>query len=154
MTLDARTLKNIGTLDAKARPVFARFAAAAKEVAAAQGCEYVMLCGNRSYAEQNALYAIGRSKPGTRVTNARGGYSNHNFGIAGDFGVFRDGQYLDESMPKVADAVHKAVASIAEAHGLSAGYYWDFQDAPHFEIETHLTLAQKRARMEQRGSVL
>ena len=38
----------------------------------------------RSSAEQDKLYAQGRTTPGPRVTNARGGQSAHNFGLAID----------------------------------------------------------------------
>nr|WP_295770097.1 M15 family metallopeptidase [Rhodoferax sp.] len=41
----------------------------------------------RSCAEQDALYAQGRTAPGNKVTNAKSGDSNHNFGIAFDIGV-------------------------------------------------------------------
>ena len=41
--------------------------------------------GYRSFAEQDKLYAQGRTEPGMKVTNARGGYSQHNWGIAADF---------------------------------------------------------------------
>lgn len=43
--------------------------------------------GLRTIAEQDALYAQGRTKPGAIVTNARGGYSYHNFGLAVDFAL-------------------------------------------------------------------
>ncbi len=36
----------------------------------------------RTYKEQNDLYALGRTKPGKKVTNAPGGRSYHNFGLA------------------------------------------------------------------------
>jgi len=38
----------------------------------------------RSIAEQDALYAQGRTKPGSIVTNAKGGQSLHNYGVAFD----------------------------------------------------------------------
>ena len=38
--------------------------------------------GYRSIAEQDALYAQGRTAPGEIVTNARGGQSYHNYGLA------------------------------------------------------------------------
>lgn len=38
-----------------------------------------ILSGTRSYAEQDVLYAKGRTAPGAKVTSARGGGSNHNF---------------------------------------------------------------------------
>lgn len=47
--------------------------------------------GFRSFAEQDKLYAQGRtnkSKP--IVTNARGGYSAHNYGLAIDFVIVSD----------------------------------------------------------------
>ena len=153
--IDARTLKNILTLDAKARQAFADFTVAAKAKALELGCDYIGICGNRTYAEQNALYARGRTEPGPRVTNARGGYSNHNFGIAMDFGVFRGKVYLDDSDPKLARKVHLACAELAEEFGLSAGAYWEsFPDLPHYEVSTKLTLAQKRERYNRTGSVL
>ncbi|MEO8506247.1 MAG: hypothetical protein ABI593_01300 [Betaproteobacteria bacterium] len=38
---------------------------------------------------QDAPYRQGRlGNPGPRVTNARDGQSNHNFGIAWDIGIF------------------------------------------------------------------
>lgn len=153
--LNPRTLKYISTLDPAARQPFADFAQAANRLAQKYGCEYIMIAGNRTYAEQNQLYAIGRTIPGKIVTRAKGGQSNHNFGIAGDFGVFQGKAYLDETDPKLAARVHKACAEIAYEFGLSAGAFWhDFQDTPHYEIDTNLSLAQKRARFERTGSVL
>lgn len=153
--LDARTLKSIATLDPKAQASFTRFALGAKAAAMEHGCDYIMISGNRSWKEQDALYAKGRTLPGKKVTNARGGYSNHNFGIAGDFGVFRHGAYLDETEPRTAERVHRACAVNAEACGLEWGGHWqNFQDLPHYEILTTLSMAQKHMRYAQSGSVL
>lgn len=46
--------------------------------------------GLRTIDEQNALYAQGRTKPGHIVTNAKGGRSFHNFGLAIDFAIMYD----------------------------------------------------------------
>src|SRR5206468_10828885 len=73
--------------------------------AAASGIVIKVLSGLRTYDEQNDLYAQGRTKPGSIVTNARGGYSNHNFGIAFDIGVFEGSRYLDASPKYKADGV-------------------------------------------------
>lgn len=43
----------------------------------------------RTAKEQDDLYAKGRSKPGTRVTNARGLESYHNYGLAFDVAFMR-----------------------------------------------------------------
>lgn len=40
--------------------------------------DWRLICGLRTYDEQDKLYA---KRP--RVTNARGGQSMHNFGVAG-----------------------------------------------------------------------
>ena len=156
-TIDSRSARNIATLDPKAQAAFTRFTHAAKAVAATMGCDYIAIAGNRSWAAQDALYAQGRTtgKPGAKVTNARGGYSNHNFGIAIDFGVFADGKYLDETNPRLADKVHRACAEHAEDNGLAWGGLWEsFPDTPHYEMATLLTLAQKRERFEMKGSIL
>lgn len=48
-------------------------------------------CGFRSVAEQNVLYSMGRTRPGKIVTNAQGGQSVHNYGLAMDFCLILDG---------------------------------------------------------------
>ena len=155
---DERTEKNLASLDPKAQPAFRRFIAAAREEAAKHGCQYIGIAGNRTYAEQNALYAQGRTAPGPKVTNAKGGESNHNFGIAMDFGVFRAKRYLDGGNPddsKLAADIHKAAAVHAKANGIEWGGDWkSFKDFPHFEVHTGLSSAAKRQRMASVGSVL
>jgi peptidoglycan LD-endopeptidase CwlK len=70
-----------------------------------------------------------RTKPGRIVTNARGGFSNHNFGIAFDVGVFEGASYLGES-PK-----YKAVGALGMDLGLEWGGNWKtFVDEPHFQL--------------------
>jgi len=166
-TLDERTLKYIATLDPKARDRFEHFAKLAKATAATFGCDYIMIAGQRSWKEQDALYGQpwdGKDNDGDgrvdeadeKVTNAKGGESNHNFGIAGDFGVFRGKSYLDNTLPALASQVHAACAVHARKLGFEWGGDWKgkFKDLPHFEISTGLTLAQKRKLYNERGSVL
>lgn len=148
--LDARTVKNIATLDPKARLIFQGFAQEAKIIAEEMGCDYVGISGHRTWEEQDRLFT---QRP--RVTRAAGGQSNHNFGIAMDFGVFQGRVYLDEANPELAERVHKAVAKTAYRHGLEWGGDWvKFPDIPHFEIETGLSMTQKRNVYKKRGSVL
>jgi peptidoglycan LD-endopeptidase CwlK len=45
----------------------------------------ILTCTYRSPAEQDALYAQGRTLPGKVVTHAKGGESLHNRGLAVDF---------------------------------------------------------------------
>lgn len=130
---DERSERYLATLDTKARPAFRKFLALAKGVAASLGCEYVMISGHRTWKEQNALFA-----KGPHVTKARGGYSWHNFGIAGDFGVFQNGVYLDggsKAQQQLAQRVHKAVSLIAAEAGMFWGGNWkSIVDTPHFQL--------------------
>lgn len=93
-TVDTRSEKTIATLHSEVQPI----ARALVQKAAQSGIQIKIISGLRTYDEQEALYAQGRSKPGIRVTNARGGYSNHNFGIAFDVGVFEGAKYMGESL--------------------------------------------------------
>jgi len=86
--------------------------------------------GYRSKAEQDALYAKGRTKPGNRVTNARGGYSMHNWGIAIDF-CRADGKgAYDDS-----DGFFSKVGKVGKSLGLEWGGDWkSIKDKPHFQL--------------------
>ena len=123
--VDDRSEKVIATLLPEAQP----YARALVTKAGADGITIKVISGLRTYDEQNDLYAQGRTKPGRIVTNARGGFSNHNFGIAFDVGVFEGSQYLDES-PK-----YKAVGVLGMDLGLEWGGNWKtIQDEPHFQL--------------------
>jgi peptidoglycan LD-endopeptidase CwlK len=112
------------------------------------GLDARAISGTRTYAEQDALYRIGRiggaSGRGT-VTNARAGQSNHNFGIAIDVGLFdAQGRYLADS-----PLYDKAGKLAAKYPGIEWGGAWiSFRDRPHFQVATGLTLAQVRAAFE------
>lgn len=86
--------------------------------------------GLRTFAEQDALYAQGRTKPGNRVTNARGGQSNHNYGLAVDLCPFKGGQ------PDWNDTkTFKAIGAAAKALGLEWGGDWKkMVDMPHVQL--------------------
>ena len=57
------------------------------DYADSQGISTRVLDTFRSYDEQEALYAKGRTEPGPRVTGSRGGWSWHNHGRAVDIYV-------------------------------------------------------------------
>ena len=97
--------------------------------AAAIGIRIRIISGFRTYEEQAGLYARGRTATGPVVTNARPGYSNHNFGIAFDVGVFEGNRYLGES-PQ-----YKAVGALGIEIGLEWGGSWkSLVDEPHFQL--------------------
>jgi len=143
--LDERSLKNVATLHSKVQQVFKNWIAECQIMAAAHGYEYKAISGNRTWDEQAKIYAQGRTSPGKIVTNAKPGYSNHNYGIAVDMGVFRDGKYLDGLKPAEAQAFHNKAAVVAEKYNIEWGGSWkSFKDYPHFEYKTGKTLSQLR----------
>jgi peptidoglycan L-alanyl-D-glutamate endopeptidase CwlK len=156
--IDERTRGHLDSLDPKARDQFHLFIALAKATAASMGCDYIAISSTRTWDEQAALYAQGRTAPGPKVTNARPGYSWHNFGTALDFGVFRGKVYLDGSDPATASRVHAACAVHAHACGLEWGGNWKGKscDPPHYQIQMGRSTpsAADRARYKERGSVL
>ena len=124
-TVDPRSEKVIATLQPQVRP----YARALVQKAASVGINIKVISGLRTYAEQNELYAKGRTKPGRIVTNARGGYSNHNFGIAFDVGVFDGSSYVPAS-PR-----YKGVGARGVELGLGWGGNWKtIKDEPHFQL--------------------
>lgn len=88
-----------------------------------------IFCGLRTMEEQAELYARGRTKPGKIVTNAKPGYSYHNYGLAIDV-VF---QYAKGVWNW--NGNWKALSDLGIKHGFESGYTWiTFQDKPHFQI--------------------
>ncbi|WP_084177458.1 LysM peptidoglycan-binding domain-containing protein [Geobacillus vulcani] len=106
------------------------------------GINVIITQGLRTIEEQNELYAQGRTKPGKIVTNAKGGYSYHNFGLAFDFAILNP----DGSVSWNVDEKWKRVGAIGKSLGLEWGGDWkDFKDYPHFQYTFGLSLADLRA---------
>lgn len=106
-----------------------------------RGHRLVVTQGLRTYQEQDALYAQGRTKPGKVVTWARGGESWHNFGRALDVAFLVDGSpSWNEGLP------WESVGMVGEAVGLEWGgrNRGGKIDRPHFQFRDGLTLAQAR----------
>jgi LysM repeat protein len=103
------------------------------------GIAVVITQGLRTWEEQDVLFAQGRTAPGKIVTNARGGQSWHNFGLAFDIVV------LDSVGKADWDSTHPSwlrAAAIGKSLGLEWGGDWPkFRDMPHFQKIGNLTLA-------------
>jgi len=94
------------------------------------GYEWFVIQGRRTIAEQDRLYEKGRTAPGNKVTNAKGGQSPHNFGLAVDMVPIKDGK----AWWSAPDSLWKQYADTAKSIGLVAGYYFNsIHDAPHVE---------------------
>nr|MBA3805723.1 M15 family metallopeptidase [Acidobacteriota bacterium] len=74
----------------KVHPELAKRVRMVIENLAKAGVQVEVVQGLRTFAEQDALFAQGRTKPGKVVTNARGGQSNHNYGLAVDVVPFNN----------------------------------------------------------------
>ncbi|MFP7296283.1 M15 family metallopeptidase [Neobacillus niacini] len=114
--------------------------------AAKIGIVVLITDGFRSIDEQNTLYEQGRTTEGNIVTNAKGGESYHNYGLAIDFAletpsgdVVWDRQY-DRNQNAKSD--WSEVVKIAKSLGFEWGGDWkDFKDYPHFQMDFGLTIA-------------
>lgn len=105
-----------------------------------RGIDILITSTYRDCDTQDALYAQGRTKPGKIVTNAKGGYSFHNFAVAFDFVPMVSGK------PAWNDtALFKKCGEIAESVGLEwAGRWKKFPEMAHCQYTGGLTLADFR----------
>lgn len=105
-----------------------------------EGLDMRVDSGYRSFTEQDGLYAKGRTKPGSKVTNARGGESWHNYGVAADI-VFNDANGRS-SWPDGGEytKLWTRYGEIAQGNGLEWGGSWtSIKDRPHIEYHPGLT---------------
>lgn len=108
----------------------------------------ILTQGKRTFAEQDALYAKGRTvkgdsgvtakKPlGNTVTNAKGGQSVHNYGFAVDIALLVDNKVIwDEKkdFDKDAQADWIEVVHVFKKYTWNWGGDWvKFKDLPHFD---------------------
>ncbi|MFC3039365.1 M15 family metallopeptidase [Virgibacillus xinjiangensis] len=112
-----------------------------------KGIRVVITDTVRSIEEQNQLYEQGRSDNGNIVTNARGGESYHNYGLAIDYAL------ADESGNLLWDIHYdgnengksdwREVAAIAKELGFTWGGDWQrFPDYPHLQMEFGLSIRE------------
>lgn len=110
--------------------------------------------GLRTIAEQDALYVQGRTKPGNIVTNARGGDSNHNYGLSFDFCLLNDnGISWDVNIDRDKDGQKDwwEVIKLFEAAGYEAGAKWkSFTDLPHIQKTFNFTTARLKEKVRMK----
>jgi peptidoglycan L-alanyl-D-glutamate endopeptidase CwlK len=148
---DDRTESNIKSLIPAAQKKAREFMKAASEFPLT--CR--IISGTRTYAEQDELYKIGRTvkKDHPKVTNAKGGQSNHNFGIAWDVGIFDGKKYYEGGKKKPKE--EKAYVDLSKIiKGKVAGLEWggDWKnpvDRPHYQLVTNKSESQIRALLEK-----
>ena len=140
-----RTERNIATLHPKIRKVTRQFIDKAKQ----QGIYLVVTDGWRTYPEQNELYKQGRTKPGKKVTWARAGESNHNFGLAFDCVPIENGLVNYETK------TWKEIGNLGKSFGFKWGGDWEppKTDRPHFEMMFGNTLAMLRNKIKAKNTI-
>ena len=145
-TFDSRSENNIRTVLPVTQRAARSFLTRARKFA---GFEVRIISGSRTYAEQDQLFRKGRfGNPPPIVTKARGGQSNHNFGIAWDVGIFENGKYLPGDN-KRETKIYQQLASAVLTNDLEWGGNWtSIVDMPHYQLRLDLTLAQLKQRFE------
>lgn len=165
LTLDQVTSKS----EAKLAGLYPVVLEAAKELIARLYRRKILIRiteGLRTIAEQDRLYSQGRSrtelnKAGLtgmaaqpllpKVTNARGGYSYHNYGLAVDFALLLpDGRQVSWDRTRDSDENGKADWNEVAQEGKRLGFEWggdwsSFKDYPHLQMTFGLSLARLRA---------
>lgn len=132
---DSVTIKRIESLHPKLRFDVTK-AIIEAESRLPKNCMIRIVQGLRTIEEQNALYAQGRTVPGKIVTNAKGGSSYHNYGLAVDFVLMydKDGNGTYETVEWKVNADWQAVVSVFESMDFEWGGRWEkIKDYPHFQ---------------------
>lgn len=140
-TWDSKSNEVINKLHPKVRQAFTSFINDLN----GQGIKYRAYSGTRTFEEQAALYAKGRTEPGKIVTNAKPGSSYHNYGLATDGVQIKDGKaawfLTKKGQPLTGD--EKKIVDTAAKYGL----YWGgnistIYDTPHFEYQQFGSVSQ------------
>ena len=117
------------------QPLAERFVTAA----AASGIDMLVTCTLRTNAEQEQLYAQGRTVPGSIVTDARPGFSAHNHGLAMDVVPIVAGKCVWNT----ADPAWRTLGALGQAAGLdwAGAPGFPFHEFPHFQMPNWRQLA-------------
>ena len=141
---------------AKLNSLHPRLAAAClkmSEMADVAGISFSVTQAPRTMSEQDALFAQpcdGKDNDGDglvdekdeKVTNAKAGYSWHNFGLAFDIVVL---DALGKPNWKAADPAYGKLGAIGKSCGLEWGGDWKtFKVLPHYQLPTTMSLAEAR----------
>jgi peptidoglycan L-alanyl-D-glutamate endopeptidase CwlK len=158
---DQKTLERINLLHPKLREeVYAMYEEICAALTGSVFCRFTHTL--RTFAEQDAIYAQGRTKPGAKISNARGGMSMHNYGLAIDIVLIRNGKEAVWDMKTDFDGDGKSdwmeIVTIFKQYGWEWGGDWKFFDGPHFQKTLGYSVVQlldlhKKGKVDEHGFV-
>ena len=122
------------------------------------GIDVLVYCTYRDSKEQDELYKIGRTvkgegvtkaRPmGRTVTNAKGGYSLHQYRVAIDcVPIFKGKALWNGDIPSTPqnDKLYEKMAALAAKHGIEwSGNWKTFKETAHFQYTGGLKLEDLR----------
>lgn len=158
--LKEATVNQSISLPTKLHPIVEKRSQQLIQQSAKKGIVIVITDGFRSAQDQDQLYEKGRTTEGNIVTNAKGGESYHNFGLAIDFAlktpsgnVIWDRKYDGNKNGK---PDWTEVVEMAKALGFEWGGDWaQFKDYPHLQMDFGLTIAElQKGKRPAEGSSL
>lgn len=133
--------RKIEDLSKQLQPLTSAFINQANAALAPFHAAVILTCTYRSDDEQAELYAIGRSLPGKKVTNAKPGESKHNkldvktgkpAAEAFDIAIIVDGKLNWD----INHRVWQLAGEVGERLGLEwAGRWTKFKEGPHFQLK-------------------
>lgn len=120
---DPVTIIRVGLLHPKFIPIITAFI---NDVETLTGYPWRVVQGFRSFPQQAALYAQGRTTPGPIVTYSPAGSSYHNYGLAVDIAPIING-LIDWKFD------YSKLRDLAKKHNLEMGLNFPHPDYDHFE---------------------
>ncbi|MGV3466903.1 MAG: M15 family metallopeptidase [Heyndrickxia sp.] len=138
--------KNSNSYPTELNPIVKERTSELVQQAAKKGIRVVITDGFRSAADQDQLYKKGRTVSGNIVTNAKGGESYHNYGLAVDFALKTTTGNIIWDMQYDGNGDGKSdwyeVVDLAKNLGFTWGGDWiRFKDYPHLQMDFGLSIA-------------
>ena len=159
--MDQISLERIKTLHPKIRQEVLELYKKANNLELGKGVRLRLSYTFRTHEEQDKLYAQGRTKPGKKVTNAKGGQSIHNYGLALDVVILYDkdgdGKFEEVSWDTKRDRDKDGISDWLEVTkifteaGFTNGYISNGKkwDLPHFQMDFGLNWRQMKAKIDK-----
>ena len=160
--MDQITITRIKTLHPKIREEVLNLYEKINKLELGKGVRLRFSYTFRTFEEQDSLYSQGRTKPGNKVTNAKGGQSIHNYGLAFDIVMLYDkdgdGNFEEVSWDVKRDGDKDGIADWLEVTkvftqaGFTNGFITNGKkwDLPHFQMDFGLNWRQMKAKIDNK----